>query len=142
MKHSVTMLFTILFFTSAAFAVVETQSSVNIPPTNSPNAPNEGTTITTTVTTTPDNAPSPEDEAIISAVYDKFKKAPALIGTSLTVTSTNKVVTISGTVTAQSQADAAIEAAATVVGKSYVRSNIKVTTNPDFNKQPTVTPNY
>jgi BON domain len=139
MKYLFIGLITLIFCSSVTLADEITSSTVRIPPASQPNA---STTITTTTTTIPSNIPSPADEAVISAVYDKFSKAPALIGTSLTVTSQNKVVTISGTVTAQSQADAAIDAAAAVVGKENVRPDIKVTTNPGFNKQPAVTPNY
>lgn len=91
-------------------------------------------TTTVTTTTIPVDVSTPEDDNIVTLVYTKFAKVSALIGTSLTVKSVNGIVTVSGMVTAQSQADAAAEAAKSVPGVKDVRSNIKVTTNPDLNK--------
>lgn len=81
------------------------------------------------------------DENIVSAIYDQYAKHSALIGTSLTVSSENGIVTISGTVTAQSQADAAITEAKSIKGVKAVRSNIKVITNPNLN-EPSEPPKY
>lgn len=92
----------------------------------------------TTTTSTTTNA---NDNDIVSAVYSKYAKDAALIGTKLTVGSQNGIVTISGTVTSQSQADEAAIAAKSVAGVKDVKSFIQVTTNPSFNKT-TTTPNY
>lgn len=92
----------------------------------------------TTIIITPK---SPIDDDIITAVYAKFAKTPALIGTKITANSVNGVVTLNGTVTAQSQADAAVEAAKTISAVKDVRSEIVVTTNPDLNK-PNPAANY
>lgn len=109
--------------------------------TNTSN-PSESSKTTITTTSIPvEMGISEEDGHIITAVYNKFAKVSALFGTSLTVSCENGVVTISGTVISQSQADAAIEAAKSVPFVRSVRSNINVTTNPGFNKSATV-PNY
>lgn len=101
------------------------------------------TTTTTTTTTTPDpNTPTPQDDAIVTAAYNLFNKAPALIGTALTVSSLNGIVTVSGTVTSQSQADAAVEAAKSIAGVRDVRSAITVTTNPINQSNTIYVPNY
>jgi hypothetical protein len=92
------------------------------------------TTVTTTVTTE-GGVISEADSNIISQIYDQYGKEPALLGTSLTATSQNGVVTISGNVTQQSQADQAIIAAKKVAGVKEVRSNIIVSTNPATNQQ-------
>lgn len=89
--------------------------------------PVQATTYTTTVSTTSSSI----DDDIVTAVYAKYAKDPALIGTKLTVSSQNGIVTVSGTVTAQSQADEASIAAKSVTGVKDVRSNINVTTNPN-----------
>lgn len=99
--------------------------------------PTQSTTYTTTTSTTSSSV----DDDIVSAVYTKYAKDPALIGTTLTVSSQNGIVTVSGTVTAQSQADEASIAAKSVNGVKDVRSNIKVTTNPNPYKSPS-RPNY
>ena len=82
------------------------------------------------------------DDDIVSAVYAKYAKDPALIGTTLTVSSQNGIVIIGGTVTAQSQADEASIAAKSVNSVKDVRSSINVITNPSFNKPTKTTPNY
>jgi osmotically-inducible protein OsmY len=127
---------------TCVFAQTETRSSTVTSTTGAPANPanNNGESTTYTTTTTTSTTVNPDD-SIVSAVYDKFHKNPALIGTSLTVTSLNGIVTINGTVTAQAQADAAIADAKTIVGVNSVRSNIKVTTNPDLTS-PAPSTNY
>lgn len=106
------------------------------------------TTTTTTTTVAPANAnptvvpiavpvpvavppgPSEADQKIIAAIYEKFGKSAALVGTQLTVKSENGFVTISGRVTAQSQADDAVTQAKTIIGVKDVKSEIIVTTKP------------
>lgn len=115
---------------SCVFAQTETHSSTVTSTTGGAaptNTPNESTTYTTTTTT---STTVNHDQTIVAAIYAKFNKNPALIGTSLTVTSVDGIVTINGTVTAQAQAEAAITDARSIAGVSSVRSNIYVTTNP------------
>lgn len=120
----------LVIYTSTSLADMQTQTTVTTtPPIIKGTQPS--TTITTTATS--DATPSTADERIMNMVYDKFHKTPALIGTSLTVTSSKGIVTVSGTVTGQSQADAAVEAAKSIAGVEGVRSEITVTTNPDLN---------
>lgn len=126
----------LISFCSVIFAETGTSVSTTIiktsPPSAAPAAIEKETSHTTITSTTFPG--SPADDAIVSAVYAKYAKDPALIGTSLTVTSQNGIVTVNGTVTAQSQADAASIAAKAVAGVKDVRSNIHVTTNPNLNK--------
>jgi len=124
-------------YASIIFADVQTQTTVStavpdIVPTSTVTQP---VTVVTT-TTKDDSTPTPADEEIITVIYGKFNKTPALIGTALTASSLHGIVTINGTVTAQAQADAAIDAVKTIPGVQSVRSNITVTTNPNLN-QPT-----
>jgi osmotically-inducible protein OsmY len=88
------------------------------------------TTITNVNVITNPPKSTARDDDIVSAIYTKYAKNAALIGTSLTVGSQNGIVTISGNVTAQSQADAAIQDAKSIAGVKDVRSTINVTTNP------------
>lgn len=83
---------------------------------------------------------SPLDDNIVSAIYAKYAKDSALIGTNINANSENGIVTLTGTVTAQSQADAAVIAAKSVKGVKDVRSNINVITNPKPTPKPI--PNY
>ena len=109
--------------------------------TTSPSQTTTNTTVTTTTTTNNPDTPTPMDQDIITAIYQKFSHTQALIGTALTVTSLNGMVMINGTVTAQSQADAALEAAKAIANVKDVKTNIQVITNPELNKPVTV-PNY
>src|ERR1700687_2834766 len=68
------------------------------------NSNSNNQTQSTTYTTTTSMTSNSIDDDIVSAVYAKYNKEPALIGTTLTVSSQNGIVTVSGTVTAQSQA--------------------------------------
>lgn len=97
--------------------------------------PSMNTTVTVTASSTA------EDDNIVSAIYAKYAKESALIGTNLTVTSANGIVTINGSVTAQSQADQAVIVAKKIGGVKDVRSLINVTTKPVTNKQAPA-PNY
>lgn len=107
------------------------------------NAPDGGTTRqSTTYSTTKTTTTTVNDDKIVSLIYDRYGKDPALIYTNLTVTSENGVVTISGTVTAQSQADEAVIAAKKVPGVNDVRSDINVLSNPNANRPLTIPPHY
>jgi len=123
-------------YVGLSYADVQIQTTVTTPPIVKGNQP-----LTITTTTTTDATPSATDERIMNMIYDKFHKTAALIGTALTVNSSKGTVTISGTVTSQSQADAAVDAAKSIPGVEGVTSNITVTTNPDLNhpKNPTST---
>lgn len=147
---SITLKIVIVFLlsssSSAIFADAGTSTSYTITNTSTTpggvtnmnvNKPTQSTTYTTTTSTTTNSS----DDDIITAIYAKYAKDQALIGTKLTVSSQNGIVSISGTVTAQSQADEASIAAKSVPGVKDVRSSINVTTNPNPYKPPN-TPNY
>lgn len=126
-------------FCSLCFADSATTTTVTTTP-EIPTSTGPVTTPTTvTVTTTVDTG---VDDRIVTAIYAKYAKDAALIGTNLTVTSKNGIVTLNGKVTAQSQADEAVQVAKSIDGVKDVRSSIIVTTNPDTIKPPTVIPNY
>lgn len=120
-KNIITLLFLITMINAYA-QNTNTTVIINKTPTNN--------SITQSVTTTTTSKTSKIDDDIVSAIYSKYAKESALIGTSLIVSSKDGIVTISGTVTAQSQADQAVIAAKTINGVKDVRSNINVTTNP------------
>jgi hyperosmotically inducible periplasmic protein len=122
--------------TSTTYSVSKSTGTTN----SGGNIPSKSTTYTTTTTTT--SVSNLSDEQIISAIYSKFAKEQALIGTALNVSSQGGFVSINGTVTAQAQAEAAASAASSVKGVKGVRSYITVTTNPDFNKPAARAPNY
>lgn len=134
---------------SAPSTTVQMQSMpTTVPTTTTVVPPAETTVITTdkpsqstTYSTIVSNTVNSDDQDIVTAIYAKFAKDPALIGTTITAVSQIGVVTLSGTVTAQSQADAAAIDAKSVPGVKDVRSTINVTTNPDLNK-PGKVPNY
>ena len=87
---------------------------------------------TVQVTTQVNNGPSPmsePDQHIVAIIYDKYAKSAALVGTAIKAVSQNGMVTLSGNVTAQSQADEAVNIAKTTAGVSDVNSQITVTTN-------------
>jgi len=132
----------LLSFCSIVFAETSTSvsSTVTTTPINNTNNTDK-TSLSTTFTTTTTSPTNPKDDDIVSAVYAKYAKDPALIGTTLTVSSQNGIVTVSGTVTAQSQADEASIAAKSIAGVKDVRSTINVTTNPNLN-HPAKTSNY
>lgn len=116
-----------------SYAVAEevttvTKTVVAPPVVEQQNGVNSTTTQSTTQVTTVKQV-NPTDSAIISNIYDKYKLEAALIGTNLIVTSEEGVVKIEGTVTAQSQADAAVQAARSIIGVKDVVSNIHVLTN-------------
>jgi hypothetical protein len=119
--------------------VTTTSPVQTVPPLPSAIIEDTGTPASTTIVIAPK---SPVDDEIVTAVYAKFAKTPALIGTEITANSVNGIVTLNGTVTAQSQADAAVEAAQSIGGVKGVRSTINVTTNPDLNKPAPLTPKY
>lgn len=91
-----------------------------------------GTSVTVTTTTTNDNSMNEADTRIVSEIYAQYAKDSALIATALTVNCKDGIVTLTGTVTAQSQADQAVISAKSVAGVKDVRSSIVVTTNPDI----------
>lgn len=96
----------------------------------------QGTTTTTTTTTTVVT----NDTGIVSAIYTNYAKSAALIGTNLSVNSQDGIVTVSGTVTGQAQADEALNIARSIAGVKEVRSSISVVTNPATNN--TMAPRY
>ncbi len=84
--------------------------------------------ITTEVNTGP--APMSEpDQHIVATIYDKYAKSAALVGTAIKAVSQNGAVTLSGNVTAQSQADEAVSIAKATPGVSLVNTEIVVKTN-------------
>lgn len=128
-----------LFSSNALFAeetisTTVTKSTKDTPVTAPAGA--QGTTTTTTTTTTV----STNDTAIVSAIYADFAKSAALIGTNLSVNSQDGVVTVSGNVTEQAQADEALNIARSAAGVKEVRSSISVMTNPPTNN--TMAPRY
>jgi len=136
----------LILFSSIIFADEQTSTSSTITntstsPANATNNNKDTATQSTTYTTTNSSTSNSRDDDIVSAIYAKYAKEPALLGTALTVSCQNGVVSISGTVTAQSQADEASIAAKSVSGVKDVKSSISVTTNPGPNKQ-TLSPNY
>ena len=96
------------------------------------------TTVTKSTTTV---TVSDTDAKIIAAIYTKYAKDAALIGTKLTVDSVNGNVAITGSVTMQSQEDAAVSTAKSVEGVKTVVPNIIVSTHPET-IQPAVTKKY
>ena len=126
------------------FAQSETSTSSSVTNTSSSgtNSHDNNTTESTTYTTTTTNTKTSKDDDIVSAIYSKYAQESALDATSLTVSSQNGIVTVSGTVTAQSQADEAVIAAKSIPGVKDVRSSISVTTNPNANKPGKPAPNY
>lgn len=92
-----------------------------------------GTTIV--IPTPPSTVES--DGRIVASIYKSFGRDSALIGTNLTVVCKAGVVTLSGNVTAQSQADSAYLEAKRTPGVKEVISKIIVNTNPNSTVQPT-----
>lgn len=136
----------LLFSSSAIFADAGTSTSSTVTntsttPDNTTNSNGNTTTQSITYSTTTSTTSNSKDDDIVSAIYAKYAKDPALIGTTLTVSSQDGIVTINGSVTAQSQADEASIAAKSVVGVKDVRSNVNVTTNPGL-KKAVKSPNY
>lgn len=123
------------------FAQTASSTSSTVSTTTSAGAPSNNST--TTYSTTVSKTVNSHDADIVSAVYASYAKDAALTGTKLTVNSQNGVVSVSGTVTAQSQADEAVIAAKKVPGVKDVLSSINViTANPNATNQPPQTPNY
>lgn len=130
MKMISTALF-IFFLLGPVSAWADTQTTTNV------SQDSNNTSVTTTTTTT--TVDTKQDEAIVAAIFAKYAKDPALIGTTLNVTSKGGIVTLTGKVTAQSQEDQAILSAKSVPGVQDVRSQIDVITNrtvPPINKVP------
>lgn len=69
------------------------------------------------------------DGRLVANIYKSFSRDSALIGTTLTAVCSAAVCTISGNVTAQSQADEAYQQAKRVIGVKEVISHIVVITN-------------
>ena len=116
---------------------VTSTSSDTAPASTAEDAGKTSTTITKTSTTT---VVSDNDAKIVADIYAKYAKESALIGTNIEAKSEDGFVTISGTVTAQSQEDQAITVAKSIPGVKDVISEINVLTNPDI-KAP-IKPNY
>lgn len=81
---------------------------------------------------------SDADSSIISGIYARYSKESALTGTNLNISSDNGIVTISGNVTQQSQAEQAIAVAKAYPGVKTVISKITVLTNPNASVTPEV----
>ena len=129
----------VIFATDAG--TTTTSSVTNTSTSGGANNTHSNTTQSTTYTTTTSTTTNSSDDDIVSAVYAKYAKDPALTGTGLTVSSQNGVVSVSGTLAAQSQADEASIAAKSIPGVKDVRSTINVITNPNPNRTGS-TPNY
>lgn len=130
MKMIATVLL-IITLLGPVLALADTQTVTNV------SQDSNNTSVTTTTTT----IDTKQDEAIVAAIFAKYAKDPALIGTTLNVTSKGGIVTLTGKVTAQSQEDQAILSAKSVPGVQDVRSQIDVTTNRTVPAAPKV-PNY
>lgn len=147
MKNSSVSILTIALMLTCTTIFAEqegTSTSTSVTSTTTTGSGNSNTnksTQSTSHTTTTSTTSNSIDDDIVSAIYAKYNKDPALTGTKLTVSSQNGIVTVSGTVTSQSQADEASIAAKSVNGVKDVRSNINVTTNPNPYKSP-ARPNY
>lgn len=145
MKKMTPLILPLLLFSWTAIA--ETTVSTTVTQTGTPTTtatpvivtPPTTTNATTTTTTTTQVVDT--DTPIVSGIYSLFAKSAALIGTNLTVASKDGMVTITGSVTAQAQADEALRLAQTVPGVKDVQSNITVTTNPVAPPTPVI-PNY
>lgn len=87
--------------------------------------------LATTKTVVPGTQSTPtttaaEDASIISDLQGKLSQDKALVGTSITITSDGGVVSLTGNVDTQAQADAAILEAKSVPGVKDVKSDIRV----------------
>jgi len=149
MKYTTLTIITV-FLLLASLDVLAESSSTSSTITNTTtsggavnNNGNATATQSTTYSTTNSTTVNSHDNDIISAVYKNYAQDPALTGTKLTVNFQNGILSVSGTVTAQSQADEAVIAAKKVPGVQDVRSSINViTANPNAHDQPPQTPNY
>jgi len=119
-----------------AFSLAQTQ-----PVTSTTNTTVINTSPGTTIVTPATPSTLESDGRITAAIYAQYGKSSALTGTNLTVVCKASVVTLSGTVTAQSQADEAVRLAKSVPFVKEVISNIVVVTNPGTSVQPS-TQNY
>lgn len=145
---SIIQLVTLVFLTLPSLAVLAgnntdnstTTSNVTTSSGAATSTDNSSSTSSTTHSTTTTTV-NDGDANIVSAVYAKYAKDSALIGTTLTVSCSNGVVSVAGSVTAQSQADEAVIAAKAIPGVKDVRSTIQVMTHPNV-KAPPKTPNY
>lgn len=139
---NLTILIAMVMLSTFSFAdEVTNTSSVVTSAGSSVNSNGNANSKTTVINTTSVTKVIDIDAKIVTAIYDKYAKDAALIGTALTVTCKNGVVTIDGTVTAQSQADQAVLSAKAVQGVRDVISAIQVTTNKTTTNQPKPT-NY
>lgn len=136
------IIFSILSF-AAVFAddITTTTSSVTSSSGGGTNVGGKATTQSTVTHSTTTTTVNHTDDTIVSAIYAKYAHDSALIGTALTVNCQNGIVSLNGSVTAQSQADEAVIVAKSINGVKDVRSFITVTTNPHINN-PAKTPNY
>lgn len=129
-------LFTVLFaicFSSVLLADEVTTTTVS-KTIETPTA-NPETSVQTTITTT-QTVVKDEDQKIMATISDKIAKNIALTGTQVTVASKDGVVTLSGAVTMQSQADEAYRLAKETPGVTAVSTEIQVKTkkSPQPNK--------
>lgn len=131
---ALSLLLSTTLFAEETISTTVTKSTKETPVTAPAGA--QGTTTTTTTTTTVVT----NDTGIVSEIYAGYAKSAALIGTNLSVNSQDGIVTVSGTVTEQAQADEALNIARSVAGVKEVRSSISVMTNPATNN--TMAPRY
>ena len=96
---------------------------------------------TTVITTSP--APAVNDAAIASLVQKKIASDAVMVGTNIiTITSSQGLVTISGTVSTQSQADAIVSDIKAIPGVKDVQSNVTISSlNSDNMNNMNNTPN-
>lgn len=118
----------LLLFSNLIYAEDTTTIVTNVPNNNA--AP-PATKVTTKISTTSGpKTMSDADQLIVSTIYAKYSKSAALIGTGINVLSQDGIVSLTGNVTAQSQADEAASLAKSTLGVKDVRSSIVVLTHP------------
>lgn len=74
----------------------------------------------------PRTVAAPDDQTLKTRVQTSLMNAPGVNPTAVTTEVTQGVVTLSGTVRTQAEADAAVAAARKVEGLKDVRSNLKI----------------
>jgi hyperosmotically inducible protein len=89
-------------------------------------ADNTVTDETTTQTTTVSPSNATDDNSITASVQAKIAQDNSLSGTNVAVATQQGVVTLSGTVNSQAQANTVLNTAKSVAGVKDVKSNISV----------------
>lgn len=119
-------LFSLVFFTPLFAAETTTSVTQTI---ETPNSNTDATT--TTVITTSKTTDNELDLKIIASINKQIAASSVLTGTTVTASSKAGVVTLSGTVTTQSQADEAVRIVRGTEGVNDVISEIIVKTHTD-----------